>query len=180
MADIGKKVRELMLQGVKAVNNAANSVASTTRYKVDELNLQNRRKELLGTVSELAYALYKRGEELPEGLASVLKNVARIDEELSAIREERRIDAEKAKSEKAAKAAQVKKDESPADPVLSVPEKGPYAEAAEKQQEKETTSEEVEEQIEDCVEDIKRAVSETMDALEDAVEAFADKPEEKE
>lgn len=171
MADIGKSVREFLLQSVKAVNSAANSVASTTRYKVDELNLQNRRKELLSAASDLAYTLWKNGEALPESLASILEKVASVDADLASMRETRKQEAEKAKAEKAA-AKQQKKEESEATPVLEVPEEGPYAQAAQEQLDKETDAEGIEEQIDDAIDGIKQAVKDTADAIDDAVDAL--------
>jgi len=170
MADIGKSVREFLLQSVKAVNSAANTVATTTRYKVDELNLQNRRKELLNSVSELAYALYKHGETMPESLAAILEKIVKVDEDLSAMREERKQEAEKAKAEKAAaKNVPVKKEE-PAAPVLEIPDEGPYAEAAQAQLESE--EEDIQDQMEDAIDGIKQAVKDTADAIDDAVDAL--------
>lgn len=154
MADIGKSMRKFLLQSVKAVNSAASSVASTTRYKVDELNLQNRRKELMNAASELAYTLWKRGDAMPEGLAEILEKVAQVDDNLSVMREERKQEAERAKAEKAARKA-AKKEETV--PVLEMPE--------------EESAEDFEDAVEDAVDGIKEAVKETADAIEDAVDA---------
>lgn len=180
MADIGKSVREFLLQSVKAVNSAANSVASTTRYKVDELNLQNRRKELLSAASDLAYTLWKGGEPLPESLASILEKVASVDADLASMRENRKQEVEKAKAEKAA-AKEKKKEEAEAAPVLEVPEDGPYAQAAQEQADAEVKPEDIEEQIDDAIDGIKQAVKDTADAIDDAVDALkGDAPEKEE
>lgn len=180
MSDIGKSVREFLLQSVKVVNNAATSVASTTRYKVDELNLQNRRKELLNAASDLAYTLWKNGETLPESLASILEKLASVDADLATMREARKQEAEKAKAEKAA-AKEKKKEEAEAAPVLEIPEDGPYAQAAEAQLEEEADEDDLEEQIEDAADGIKQAVKDTAEAIDDAVDALqGEKPEQEE
>lgn len=171
MSDIGKSVREFLLQSVKAVNSAANSVASTTRYKVDELNLQNRRKELMNAVSDLAYTLWKNGETMPESLVSILEKLAAVDADLAAMRETRRQEAEKAKAAKAA-VKEKKTEEAEAAPVLEIPEEGPYAQAAEVQLEEEADEEDPEDQIEDAVDGIKQAVKDTAKAIDDAVDAL--------
>jgi len=179
MSDIGKSVREFLLQGVKAVNSAANSVASTTRYKVDELNLQNRRKELLSAASDLAYTLWKGGEALPESLGSILEKVAAVDADLASMRETRKQEAEKAKAEKAA-AKQAKKEEHAA-PVLEVPENGPYAQAAAEQLRNEEDADGIEDQIDDAIDGIKQAVKDTAEAIDDAVDALkGEEPESEE
>lgn len=46
MADIGKTVKEIWEQGMKAVNKAATNIATSTKQKVDEMNIVTRRKEL--------------------------------------------------------------------------------------------------------------------------------------
>lgn len=46
MADIGKTVKEIWEQSMKAVNKAATNIATSTKQKVDEMNIVTRRKEL--------------------------------------------------------------------------------------------------------------------------------------
>ena len=82
MADLRRSVRDLFLQGVEAVNNAANHVANATRSKVDELNLRNRRKELLDQLAAALYEQWKDGLDLPEALTSMLEELRDIDEQL--------------------------------------------------------------------------------------------------
>ena len=45
MADIGKTVKEIWEQSMKAVNKAATNIATSTKQKVDEMNIVTRRKE---------------------------------------------------------------------------------------------------------------------------------------
>lgn len=82
MADLRRSVRDLFLQGVEAVNNAANHVANATRSKVDELNLRNRRKELLDTLASALYEQWQQGLELPETMTGMLEQIRSIDEQL--------------------------------------------------------------------------------------------------
>ena len=85
MADLRRSVRDLFLQGVEVVNNAANHVANATRSKVDELNLRNRRKELLDRLAVALYEQWKDGLELPEALTTLLEELRGIDEQLAEI-----------------------------------------------------------------------------------------------
>ena len=84
MADLRRSVRDLFLQGVEAVNNAANHVATATRSKVDELNLRNRRKEVLDSLANTLYVYWMQGLELPEALTEKLRELQGIDEQLAA------------------------------------------------------------------------------------------------
>ena len=43
MADIGKTVKEIWEQSMKAVNKAATNIATSTKQKVDEMNIVTRR-----------------------------------------------------------------------------------------------------------------------------------------
>lgn len=82
MADIRRSMRELFLQGVEVVNNAANHVATATRSKVDELNLRNRRKELLDTLANTLYEQWQQGLELPAVMTETLEQIRGIDAQL--------------------------------------------------------------------------------------------------
>ena len=83
MADLRRSMRDLFLQGVEAVNNAANHVASATRSKVDELNLRNRRKEMMDALAGAVYEQWKQGLELPEELTGTLEQIREIDAQLA-------------------------------------------------------------------------------------------------
>lgn len=84
MADIRRSVRELFLEGVKAVNSAASHVAEATRSKVDELNLRNRRHELTEKLASDAYGQWLQGTEMPDALTATLEELRSIDEKLAA------------------------------------------------------------------------------------------------
>ena len=83
MADLRRSMRDLFLQGVEAVNTAANHVANATRSKVDELNLRNRRRELLDSLANALYEQWRQGLELPEALTETLRQLRDIDEQLA-------------------------------------------------------------------------------------------------
>lgn len=83
MSDIRQSLRELFLRSVKMVNSAASSLADSTRSKVDELNLRNRRKELVEEVVAKAVDLWKNGQTLPDGLTALLEELQHIDDELA-------------------------------------------------------------------------------------------------
>lgn len=173
MADFGKSMRNLLISGVKAVNNAASSIASTTRYKVDEFNLQDRRKELLKSASDCAYTLWQRGVALPEELDAILKQVDQLDRDLADMRAQAENDraarqAEAAEKKAAAPAAPAEP-EAPDVPVLHVPDEGPYAAAQAEAEERG-----LEEEIDNAIEGIRKAAGETAAAVEEAIESFTD------
>ena len=89
MADVGKSIKNIWVKGMTAIGNTANSIASNTRYKVEELNLLNRRNEILSDFGNKAYALWQKGVDFPEALENELVELSRLDEKLNALRVER-------------------------------------------------------------------------------------------
>lgn len=85
MADIRRSVRDLFLKGVEAVNTAAGHVADATRTKVDELNLRNRRKDILDALAVAVYDQWKAGNSVPDALEDMLVELKSVDEQLAAI-----------------------------------------------------------------------------------------------
>lgn len=123
MADFSDKMKKAWLKSMEAIGNTAGSIADNTRYKVNEMNLLNRRREILSDFGSRAYALWQKGETFPEELARQLEELSQVDTQLNALRTER--------------LAGIKTDAAPADapaeevPIEEMPAKeAPAAEAA--------------------------------------------------
>ena len=89
MADIGKTVKEIWEQSMKAVNKAATNIATSTKQKVDEMNIVTRRKELQNQLGLRLYELWQAGEDVPETLKATLEEMRDLDHRAGG-REERR------------------------------------------------------------------------------------------
>lgn len=115
MADFRRSVRDLFLQGVEAVNTAANHVANATRSKVDELNLRNRRKELTDLVASALYEQWQQGLALPEALTDLLEQIRAIDAQLADMESqpEATEEAEEAPADEPAPTIAVEEEETP-------------------------------------------------------------------
>ena len=87
--DLRNKAKDLWLKGMKAVGNTAASIASNTKYKVDEMTIQNRRREVLNDLAAKTYSLWLKGEELPEPLIKMLNELQQLDDQLNDMRAER-------------------------------------------------------------------------------------------
>ncbi|MBO4470217.1 MAG: hypothetical protein J5841_00565 [Clostridia bacterium] len=87
--DIRDRAKALWLKGMKAVGNTAASIANNTRYKVDEVTIQNRRREVLGDLANKAYALWLKGESFPQPMIRMLEELKRLDEQLNDMRAEK-------------------------------------------------------------------------------------------
>jgi len=87
--DIRDRAKTLWIRGMKAIGNTAASIANNTRYKVDEVTIQNRRREVLGDLANKAYALWLKGERFPESMTKMLGELKQLDEQLNDIRAEK-------------------------------------------------------------------------------------------
>ena len=89
MANIRNQVKNLWIRGMEAVGNTASNIASNTKYKVDEMNLQNKRRENINSLGAQAYLLWQRGVPFPDEMLSLLNETKEIDEKLNDMRTER-------------------------------------------------------------------------------------------
>ena len=83
------RVKSLWIKGMKAVGNTAASIANNTRYKVDEVTIQNRRREILNDLAHKTYALWLKGEAFPESMTRMLNELKRLDEQMNDRRAEK-------------------------------------------------------------------------------------------
>lgn len=89
MADLGKTMRETWIKSMEAISTAARGLANNTRYKVEELNLQSRRRELLNGFGATAYELWQKGERFPEEAEKLLRELDDLDAALKALEAEK-------------------------------------------------------------------------------------------
>ena len=110
MADFKNQVKSLWIRGMEAVGNTASNIASNTKYKVDEMNIQNKRRENINSLGAQAYMLWQKGVDFPEEMIELLKETKELDEKLNDMRTER-YSGRPAGSEAAAAPAEEKKEE---------------------------------------------------------------------
>lgn len=89
MNGIRNRAKSLWIKAMKAVGNTAASIASNTRYKVDEMTLQNKRREIRGNLSDMLYSQWMKGEKFSPELNKLLAEMQQIDNQLNDIRAER-------------------------------------------------------------------------------------------
>lgn len=83
------RAKVLWIKGMKAVGNTAANIANNTRYKVDEVTIQNRRREVLNDLAHKTYALWLKGETFPEAMTRMLAELKHLDEQLNDMRAEK-------------------------------------------------------------------------------------------
>ena len=145
MAEYPKGFKGIWMKGMEAIGDTATKIASNTRYKVNEMNMVNRRREILSDFGEKAYGLWQKGEQFPAELDALLGELSRLDASLDDIR-----------AEKAAKAAAaVTTEEKPAEDAA---EKAPLAEKAD----------ELADKVKDVLATVGGAIGEAVDHVKEA------------
>lgn len=144
MADMTKGLKGIWMKSMEAISDTASRIATNTKYKVNEMNIVNRRAEILKDFGAKSYALWQKGEQFPAELDELLAELHQLETELSAIR------AEKVVSKPAAPVAPA---EAPAEEPKSFEEK----------------MEELEEKTEDALEFIGDRIEDAAEALKDKI-----------
>ncbi len=85
-ADFGENVKTAILKGIEAIGKGAASLAEGAHKKLDEMELENRRREILNEIPQCVNELFEQGIELPGRLGQLLEELANVDERLSAMR----------------------------------------------------------------------------------------------
>lgn len=88
MAEVSKKLRRAFVRGMETIGSTATGIANSARYKVDEMNMINTRKELLSKVAAEAYTLWQQGTPMPDEVAELLREISEIDRQLDVMRAE--------------------------------------------------------------------------------------------
>ena len=99
MAGFGNKVKLTMLKGMEAVGQRASNMASSAQQKLQELNLETQRREILSEFPLRAYDLWQKGEQLPEPLSKMMESLSDLDERLGVLRAQRYAKVEGAEGE---------------------------------------------------------------------------------
>lgn len=86
MANVSKNFRDVWMKGMEAISTTANRIAETTKCKVNEMNITNRRGEILKDFGAKAYALWQKGEVFPAELDELLQELHQLEMELNEIR----------------------------------------------------------------------------------------------
>ena len=85
MADFRRSMLGLFQQSVDAVNNAVMHVSNATRNKMDEIALQNQRKELLENLANTIYEQWLQGETYPESITGILEQLKAMNEQIDTL-----------------------------------------------------------------------------------------------
>ena len=82
----GDNLKTTILKTIEAFGKGASSLAEGAQQKLNEMNLEVRRRELADKIPGMVMELYRSGAELPDTLKEVLDELSRVEEKLSALR----------------------------------------------------------------------------------------------
>lgn len=96
MATLGNNVKTAFLKGLEALGKSASNMASSAHHRLNEINLETRRRELLSEIPVRALDLWQQGEPMPAQLGDMLCELSELDEQLTVLRAQRyaRVEAE--------------------------------------------------------------------------------------
>ena len=87
--NIRDKAKLLWIKSMKTIGNTAANIANNTKFRVDEMTLQNRRRELSVDLSNTVYAMWLKGTEFPPELTKILEELQKLDDRLNDMRAEK-------------------------------------------------------------------------------------------
>ena len=143
MAKFGTEVKTFLFRGLEAIGDAAASIGTTAKQKLNEMKLENRRDDLRRQIPSLTLQLWKDGAELPEALTTLLSELNDLNEQLNALHAKPEPTASEEKAEESAPST--------------------FEEAMENLEDKvEDAADSVEDWAEKKVEEVKEAIQETF------------------
>ena len=126
MANLTDKIKSTWYKCIETLGQSAANMADNAKQKLNEINMEARRKEVVADLPNRLLQMWKDGVELPEELSDVLSELNGLEEELAAFRAARLAkkmkpaitdgsDAEPVAAETAAEAAEEVTDETTAE-----------------------------------------------------------------
>lgn len=86
MSETVQNIKNIVLKGIEAIGSKASDLASSTRQKMDIMNLESRKKELISTIGEKVMDLSLQGTLFPNEIEDLLNEITGIDEKISSLR----------------------------------------------------------------------------------------------
>lgn len=83
---LSSRIRIVFLNVMQAFGSAASHWASNAKLRVQEINLEARRHEILTESSLQAFELWHNGVKLPKELSDMFAEISAIDDKLSVLR----------------------------------------------------------------------------------------------
>lgn len=79
-------VKAVLMKGLEALGKGATSLTNAAQQKLNEMNLDTRRREILSEIPKCVMEMWKVGVELPDPLGALLSELSELEEQLAALR----------------------------------------------------------------------------------------------
>lgn len=86
MANLTDKIKSTWYKCIETLGQSAANMADNAKQKLNEINMEARRKEVVSDLPNRLLQMWKDGVELPEELNDVLTELNGLEEELAAFR----------------------------------------------------------------------------------------------
>lgn len=86
MANLTDKIKSTWYKCIETLGQSAANMADNAKQKLNEINMEARRKEVVSDLPNRLLQMWKDGVELPEELSDVLAELNGLEEELAAFR----------------------------------------------------------------------------------------------
>ena len=110
MSDFSKTMKDLLSRSAKFIGRTFHSAASETKYKANELSLNNKRRELIHELGKKVLELSAAGHVLPAEATEIISQINKLDGDMNVLRNDhaakKAAAAEQYAMEKAARATE--------------------------------------------------------------------------
>lgn len=86
MANLTDKIKSTWYKWIETLGQSAANMADNAKQKLNEINMEARRKEVVADLPSRLLQMWKDGVELPEELTDMLSELNGLEEELAAAR----------------------------------------------------------------------------------------------
>lgn len=86
MSEFAKTMKDLLNRSAKFIGRTFNTAASETKYKANELSLNNKRRELVTELGKKVLELSSAGLILPVEAADIVNQIVKLDGDLNSLR----------------------------------------------------------------------------------------------
>lgn len=128
---LSSRIKIALLNAMQAFGSAASHWATNAKLRVQEINLEARRHEILTESSLQAFELWHSGVKLPKELNDMFAEISAIDDKLSVLRAQKYAKLKPEGDEAAADGKRPLPDEIDAEALVCTPAPAPSHPAAE-------------------------------------------------
>lgn len=118
MGNLGYGVRTAFLKGLEALGKTASNLSDAAQHKLDKMNLENRRRNVLAEIPKCVMLLWQEGTVLPEPLNSLLSELHDVEQQLAAMRPQPEVKPAEQSAEEAVEEAAEEPAEEPTEEIV--------------------------------------------------------------